>query len=642
MSCYLDSFSYLTITNTNIKELLLLENGFSITYKSKDNHLYFSYNPNKKYQLFIDGKEERIEYRFIYKDEAFFKYFPFDINHLGSFYHRDHTIFNFYAPLLDNLELVINHQRYQPINNNGTYYIEVKGDLEGYSYYYLLYRNNEVIKVNDPFSYAINEEESIIIDLNKLNKQKIKTKEVRKEDIIIYELSVRDFSSQKELFNYPISFKALLESDKKLKDEAIGIDYLTNLGITHLQLMPIFDFYGTDKKYKEPYNWGYNPLAYNVLNELYVEEKNNPYAAINEFRSVINFLHQKGTKVCLDVVFNHVYKDYLFDLNTILPSLFFRYQDDILADGSYCGNEIATENSFVSAYFNLMIKRYIELYDIDGLRFDLMGLLDIDFLNKVKEETLAYKNDFLLYGEGWKMSEVLIESGTIDNADKLKDYAFFNGEFRDLIKGLDYGEIKRAYLSGDGDIYKASRAITSALSLGPRQSINYLECHDNHTFYDFLKLFNYPDDVIRKLIKMSFALILFTPGIPFIHAGEEFMRTKKGYGNSYNLDDSINKLDWYRMVKEIDLVNDIKELIGFYKQEEAFHLADPRISFEYYYEVFIFQINNLKVYLNNSEYTLTYPYHQKEIIIYNEGIKNEEGKEALIIGPYSFIVTRLT
>ena len=238
------------------------------------------------------------------------------------------------------------------------------------------------------------------------------------------------------------------------------------------------------------YNWGYDPVQYNVCEGSYIKDINDPYARVNELISLVNTLHRADIRVNLDVVFNHVYKDQEFALNIMCPYYFYRYKDNMeLSNGSFCGNEVRTEALFMRQYILLMIERYINIYDIDGLRFDLMGLMDIDTLKAIDKMTHHYKGDFMLYGEGWTMPTVLksTRQSTIANAAKLENIAFFNPAFRDIVKGSSFPDHRQEAGYALGNVALTEKMKNLLLGdvndgfIHPGQSINYVECHDNYT-----------------------------------------------------------------------------------------------------------------------------------------------------------------
>lgn len=525
-----------------------------------------------------------------------YKVLDFDIKKLGSFYDKEKTIFRVFAPSSEKVFLVINNHKYEMHKSNCTFEIGLKGNLECIKYHY---ENELGVKYRDPFAYFSDDNDSYVLDTNKFNKETVVLNRIK--DSFIYEVSVRDFSSAESFNGDPKKkFLSLTKDNLKINDYfMIGLDYLKNLGYTHIQLMPIFDFDNDNSEY----NWGYNPTCYNYVKKDYVLDENNPYAYVNELRSAVNKMHENGLRVTLDVVFNHVYKAVNFDLEKMMPGSIFRYKDDgSLAAGTFCGNEIKSEDEFVRAYLIEMIERYIMLFDIDGVRLDLMGILDYETVNKIAE-LKKYKSDFIVYGEGWNMGDVLSEDlrASSLNAEKMDDVGFFNDFFRDTIIN---------YCCGNSGIKEdVKKALTgNNNNLKYYQSVNYVECHDNLTFYDRIQK-AFPDEEEQKKInrcKLALALCIVARGIPFIHSGQEFLRTKNLVENSYNSSDEINKLDWDRRVKFNDVCDYVKQLIEFRKNSDLFTGFDTNIYFNDYYECLVYHLNDLLIVINNCDYNHIY------------------------------------
>lgn len=517
-----------------------------------------------------------------------YKVDDFDIKRLGSFYTKDKTIFRVFAPETEQLYLVINSKKYEMHKNHFYFEIALGGDLEKVKYCYV---NDNGICFKDPFSYYSDEHYSYVLDTNKFIKDKVIPEEIK--DTIIYEASVRDFSCTNSYTGKNKRKLLAFSEDGLILDGCkIGLDYLKDLGITHLQLLPIFAF-DLDKA---EYNWGYNPIAYNYVHKDYINESDNPYAYINEPRYVVNKLHENNIRVTLDVVFNHVYEHTKFDLEKMLPGHVFRYKaDGSLAEGSFCGNEIKSEDIFIREYLCEMSQRYIELFDIDGIRIDQMGILDCDCVNAILDKCKAVKQDFILYGEGWNMGDVLDinKRAALINADKIKNVKMFNDYFRDTMIN---------YCSGNDALKNEVKQILSGNSnnMQYNQTINYVECHDDYTFFDRISKFKDEEPMwmnVRRCI-LALSLVMISRGTPFIHAGEEFLRTKKLNRNSYNSNESINKIDWNRRVEYNDVCEYLKDLISIRKDNDEFTKQNVIVSFEDYYECLIYHLDDLKIIIN--------------------------------------------
>ena len=554
----------------------------------------------------------------------------FEIYKLGSFYEDSKTIFRVFAPESKTMSLIINNHSYEMHENDYCFEIALAGNLELVKY---CYQNDSGEVFRDPFAYYSDEEYSYVLDTNKFNKETVVPEE--NKNTVIYEVSVRDFSSDE---SYPGEFNkkicAFEEANLKINNKSVGIDYLKRLGVSHIQLMPIFDF---DLDGSE-YNWGYNPLAYNYINKDYINCRLNPYAFVNELRSTVNVLHNNGLRVTLDVVFNHVYQYLNCDLEKMIPGHVFRLKEDgSLAAGTLCGNEIKSEDPFIREYLCFMAKRYVELFDIDGLRLDLMGILDYETVNQMYDGCKNIKDDFIVYGEGWNMGDALgiDRRATIINSDKLPNIPMFNDSFRDVIIN---------YVSGNDSIRNEVKAALSGTGneLNYRNSINYVECHDNYTFFDRMIRFKGDDPIwcnIRRC-KLALGLVMIARGIPFIHAGQEFLRTKNLVENSYNSNDSINKLDWNRRVENDEICEYTRNLIRVRKENEAFNNPNAEVSFEDYYDCIIYRIDNIMVIINPCKWDHTYQDGNKYCVLLDNSEKHDYYSDVLTIPAYSILICK--
>ena len=556
----------------------------------------------------------------------------FNIKKLGSFYEKDKTTFKVFAPEIEQLFIIINNHSYEMHKKDYIFQICLVGDLELVKYHF---QTDKGVTFRDPFSYFSDENDSYVLDTDKFEKSVILPEKI--DDIFIYETSVRDFSSDDSYIGkYRKKFLSLVEEGLKLHDYyMIGLDYIKNLGYTHIQLMPAFEFDND----KSEYNWGYNPLSYNYVEKDYVYDDTNPYAYINELRSVVNTLHKNNIRVSLDAVFNHVYDAEKFDLEKMNPGHTFRYKEDgSLAQGSFCGNEINSQDPFMRAYIIEMIERYIFLFDIDGIRFDLMGLIDYETINKAYIAAKEYKDDFIIYGEGWNMGDVLAEDNraTIINAQKMRGISFFNDYFRDNIINYVCGndtvkENIKACLMGDNN------------NLNINQTINYVECHDNLTFFDRLTKYMGNDSLENNIrrCKLALSLCIVARGIPFIHSGQEFLRTKKLVENSYNSGDAVNNIDWDRRVEYNDICDYVKQLIELRKVHGEFVNDNSNVYFEDYYDCLVYNIDSLKIIINPTNYNYEYKDGKNHEVIFNQDGKCEYFTDLLLIPAHCLAICKM-
>ncbi|MFV0522416.1 MAG: type I pullulanase [Mangrovibacterium sp.] len=407
-------------------------------------------------------------------------------------------------------------------------------------------------------------------------------------DAVLYELHVRDFSvAENSGMKYKGQFLAFTERNAKNTARlSTGIDHLQELGITHVHLMPVADYWTVDElePYKR-YNWGYDPLNYNNLEGSYATNKDD-ISRIIEFKKLIMALHKAGIGVILDVVYNHTGLTERSWFNQTVPGYYYRqHEDGSFSNASGCGNELATERAMVRNYIINSLKYWAEEFHVDGFRFDLMGIMDIETMQQIQRTLDDIRPGILLYGEGWAADKSPLDEhlrAIKKNIPQLGRIACFNDDFRDAIKGDNFHAKDKGFVNGkvfaeENVKFAASAACyhpqieygyTSGLHYAwaeqPYQVVNYVSCHDNFTLYDKLK-FSRPDageDTIKRMHKLALALVLCSQGVPFLHGGSEFCRTKKGEHNSYNLGDYINAFDWDRKTKYQDVCVYVSKLIA--------------------------------------------------------------------------------
>lgn len=554
----------------------------------------------------------------------------FDIKSLGSFYQPDKTVFRVYAPDYKTMSLIMNGEAHPMKKEKSCFEITIKGDLELARYHYVC---DGGVSFRDPFSYMSDADDSYVLDPGKFDKEIFVPNKLR-SDPIIYEVSVRDFSSDESYTGkYHRKFLGFTEDGLKRDGYSIGLDYLKELGITHLQLMPIFDFDND----KTDYNWGYNPVAYNYVKKDYVFDQDDPYAYVNELRKTINVLHKNNIRVTFDCVFNHVYNVKTNDLGKMMKGKLYRMtHDGKLAAGSLCGSELDTENGFVHAYILEMIERYVRLFDVDGIRLDLMGIMGSTTVNMMYELINSFKDDFIVYGEGWNMGDALDEKerATIMNAHKIPKIKMFNDSFR---------ETMIHYVSGndmiDTDVIKYISSENEYLDCS--QTINYVECHDDYTFFDRMSIFMEDDDeTIRKRCFLALALVLLSRGFPFVHSGQEFLRTKHGIRNTYNAPDKVNKLDWDLRVKNDDLVRKTRDLIKIRKETRDFNADDAVVSFKILGRIMLYKADDTYVFFNPSNDDLTYEDSRKHHVIFDDSGSCDYIMENVFVSAHSLVICK--
>lgn len=526
---------------------------------------------------------------------------------MGAHYHKGYTTFRFFSPLASKGYVVCDINGCESVTtlekdtDTGVFYGRVKGDLAKAKYYFVVRVNGQLISCNDPYSKSLTSQSSkgVIVDLNavKVNLNENCLPDFSSPtDAIIYEMSVRDMTSMKSTsIKNKGKFLGLTESSCKSKNSnPIGLDYLKYLGVTHIQLMPIYDFCTIcDENSQEAYNWGYDPLFYNSPEGSYSSNPNDAYAKIIEVKKMVSTFHKNGIRVVMDVVYNHLFNLESSCFEKLCPSYYFRYHEDgTPSNGSFCGNEFNSNHPMARKFIVDSCLYWVKEYGIDGFRFDLMGLIDIDTINEVKEKCEKIKPGFIVYGEGWDMPTTLSgdKMSKMYNASKMPNVGFFNDRFRDIVKGKsgDMDLVVKGYLLGDNnyiDGFKHS-FLGSTIPLAhpplfeyPRQSINFIECHDNATIYDKLKFSNSneAEDLWLRRINLLNAATILSFGVPFIHSGQEIGLSKKGVCNSYNSGDAINHFNYDVMDKRWNMVNYIRDIIHLRKEMPFFRVDSKEI-----------------------------------------------------------------
>lgn len=529
----------------------------------------------------ISSEEEIVDldYDSYIASHEFEELYTYDKNDLGATYSKKSTSFKFWSPLASScyLKLETSDENFvlheMKREDKGVYSIDIQGDLFNKKYVYVIKINGREKVVRDPYekSNSLNSEYSAVIDLElvkSLGTKKCNTPFNSYNDAIIYELNVRDFTEATDLENKG-TYLAILDK----------VDYLKKIGITHIQLLPVLDFANVDDIVKNTYNWGYDPISWFALEGSYSITPEDPMSKMVEFKTLVNELHKQGIRVVLDVVYNHIYDYINSEFQKNIPYYYFRKKKNRLSNASGCGNDIASERKMVRKIILDSIRFLFEVYDIDGLRFDLLGLIDIDTTNEIIKMVKGIKKDAMLYGEGWHMDTALPDDkkSSMLNADKMPGMAFFNDTFRDIIKGPTFDRSQKGFISGNlyhKEVAEASflGSVLNGKFSNANQSINYVECHDNQTLYDKLTNIYDSEEDILKVIKFANALTVLSLGIPLIHMGQEIGLSKFGLDNTYNVRD-VNNMDWDLVEERMDMVNYLSDVIKIRKTYSIFKLA---------------------------------------------------------------------
>lgn len=555
------------------------------------NHLYFIYDDQDETSELYTGK--------IVRTELFDDIYFYEQSDLGSSYRRDRTKFKIWTPVAKymKLELIDKQGNKEIVNmeydNQGVWYLRLRGDYEGCKYRYISYVNGKEHYLTDPYakSSSANAEYSYVIDTAKLYKMQTQRPKFSGNinDAVIYESHIRDFTIDPSIqATNPGLYPSYTETGLQTKQgNKAGIDYIADLGITHVQLLPIYDFGGVDELDREKlYNWGYNPEQYNVPEGWFSTDPNDPYTRINELRQLIDQLHASNIRVVMDVVFNHVYDTSVFPFEKIIPGYGFRFDEQgMMTNASGCESDLATERKMIRKFVIDSVMYWAKEFKIDGFRFDLMGLIDIKTMNTLRQKLDRFRKDIIVYGEGWRMPHQLPDeqSAHMYNKHLLFNIGHFNDKTREILKGATFDIKQKGYVMGNlshlDDLKNIilGSALNKFLFRYSSQSINYVECHDNHTFYDKIRkaLPNASELEIKHRQRLATSMVILSQGVPFIHCGQEFYRTKKGVENSYKSPDQINMVDWSLLDENYEDVLYFKELLRIRKKYDLFRLIAP-------------------------------------------------------------------
>ncbi len=542
-----------------------------------------------------------------------FDYEVYTGNDLGAVYSPKMTRFKVWAPEAESVKLNLYkqgegdnliEQHVMKKSVNGTYVFEKQGDCNGIYYTYTVVNHGEEQEAVDPYTKAagVNGQRGMVINLAKTNPQGFELDGYRNPehitDAIIYEGSVRDFTMDESsgVFHNG-KFLGLTEANTTNHfGEATALDYISGLGVTHVQILPAFDFETVDEKnQKAQYNWGYDPDNYNVPEGSYAVSPYDGAVRIQEMKQMVLALHSRGIGVIMDVVFNHTYRRDDSNLQKIVPGYYYRSDETGYTNGSGCGNEVASDRPMVQKLIVDSLIYWAKEYHIDGFRFDLMGVLDIDTMNVIAERLKEIRPDIYLYGEGWNggPSSLAEEKCAFKaSAKKMPGIGMFNDDIRDTIKGSVFYDDHLGFVNGGTHLENALRyGITGAVAhpqvdydaygskpwaKEPGQSINYVSCHDNYTLWDKLSVScpEVSEEKKKAMNRLCAAIVFTSQGVPFIQAGEEFLRSKplpekKGFAeNSYNMPDTVNSIKW-------DNIHEYPDMIAYYKGLMALRKAHP-------------------------------------------------------------------
>lgn len=536
---------------------------------------------------------------------------------LGLTYSPKWSCFKIWSPPASEVRLMFYDAPLETINTSyhnltkgkdGVWELKLKGDHAG-KYYNFQVRIDSVWlnPTVDPYAKAVgtNGERAMVVDLKKTNPagwEADKRPPLKSfSDIILYELHLRDISVHPSSgIKNKGKYLGLAETGTKTSDgQSTGLDHIKELGVTHVHIMPAFDFRSIDERPTEAknYNWGYDPQNYNVPEGTYSTDPADGAKRIQEFKTMVKALHDNGLRVVMDVVYNHTGSTLESVFTQTVPAYFYRrYKDEVYSNASACGNEVASERPMVRKFMIESMLYWAKEYHIDGFRVDLMGIHDIETMNQVAAELQKYDPTIFIYGEGWKAGSSPMPDEKLalkENMPKINGVAAFSDEVRDGIKGHVFTPNAKGFVSGENrleesvkfgivggtahpqlDLSKVNYT-QKAWAKSPQQCITYASCHDNHTLWDRLSIScpNKTETERLNMNKLAQTIVLTSQGVPFLHAGEEFVRTKHGVENSFESQDYINQINWEDKTKYNELFQYYQNLIKLRKAHPAFRMT---------------------------------------------------------------------
>jgi pullulanase len=632
-----DQIKFMTTSAVTKDDVILLKNNVpitpaSITMSSNNGTINLSddvdFSSQYTLKINFNGEESTYNVTFdgIYDTEEFENAFYYD-GELGAIYSQGSTTFKLWAPISSAVEVCLydtgapSHLQTNGDDtgectsltrgDKGVWSVTKSGNLHGKYYTYKVTNGSATHEVIDPYavSAGVNGVRGMIVDFSQTNPDdwapttKPDTIDYY-TDSIIYELHVRDLTTHSTwngTNDYRGKFMGLTESGTTYQGVKTGLDHLIDLGINTLHLLPAFDFGVVDEtrlndpKYANAkpgiFNWGYMPLNFNMPEGSYSTDPYNGEVRINEYKQMVQTLHNNDIRVVMDVVYNHTGPSADSNFHLIIPGYYHRMTETGgFSNGSGTGNEFASERAMARKFMVDSLNFWATEYNIDGFRFDLMALHDVVTMNQIKTSLHEIDPTIIIYGEPWmggsSVMDMSISAGK-ENIKNMPGVAAFSDDMRDAVKGSAMDDTGKGFIQGNFDsITSMMYGIVGGVKhpqLGdynvwhtePTQTVNYVSAHDNHTLYDKLLLTarDLKPTTLRNLQKQANAIVLTSQGIPFLHAGVDFMRTKDGDHNSYESSDLVNQLDWSLKAENIEVFNYYKGLIELRKSHPAFRMT---------------------------------------------------------------------
>lgn len=563
----------------------------------------------KSYKLQIKGYGDKVVVPLgVFGSEEFAEKYNYD-GELGAVVKGNTTEFKLWAPTASKVVLNLfqsgnGGSAYQTIEmekaDKGVWLKNIENCGHGTYYTYTVTTSLETQEAVDPYarSAGVNGDRGMVVDLSRTNPDGWGSVSymttARYTDAVIWEVHMRDFSNKISQSRYKGKFMAFTE--RGLKNSAgisVGVDYLLDLGVTHVHLMPSYDYATVDEANPDSgFNWGYDPKNYNVPEGSY---STNPYdgeVRVTEFKKMVQSLHEAGLSVVMDVVYNHTY-DANSNFNKIVPYYYYRYTSSgANSSASGCGNDTASERYMFRRFMVDSVSYWMKEYKVDGFRFDLMGLHDLETMRQIEQALHQINPSAIIYGEGWSMGST-VDGSKQANQTNIKEIsatngaagsvALFNDVIRDGLKGSVFNSASQGYINGAGksNINAVKFGINGASGVGASWSvknsavINYMSCHDNLSLWDKLAVANANDTLQTRLAmnRLGATIVMMSSGTPLMQAGEEMLRTKNGDENSFKSSDAINNIDWESLTPNSDqyaMMQYYKGLIALRKSSDLF------------------------------------------------------------------------
>lgn len=560
--------------------------------------------------------KEKVMPKFL-TDDDFAKYPVYTGKDLGLAYTPKKSTFKIWSPVAKEARLFLYNAgergdtlavKNMKKGKDGTWSASIKGDQEGKFYAFQVYVDSVWLKETpDPYAVAVgvNGNRAMVVDLKKTNPEGWENDQRPAlkgyNDIVLYEMHLRDISMHQESgIRQKGKYLGMTETGTKTPSGfATGLDHIKELGVTHVHVLPAFDYRSVDESIPqlEQYNWGYDPQNYNTPEGSYATDAKDGRVRIREFKQMVKAMHDNGLRVVMDVVYNHTGDTEGSVFNQLVPYYYYRLNAyGQFSNASACGNETASERPMMRKFMLESMLHWVKEYHVDGFRVDLMAIHDIETMNLIVRELRKIDPQIFIYGEGWTAGESPLseqQRAVKTNTWKLDGIGVFSDDFRDGTKGHVFKPQAKGFINGESGLeesvkfgivgatkhpqvdFSSVNYSKVAWAKSPQECINYVSCHDNHTLWDRLgnSCPNSSEAEKLSMNKLAQTLVFTSQGVPFLHAGEEFVRTKFGVENSFNSPDQINEINWGNKEKYQDLFQYYKDLIQLRKQHPAFRMT---------------------------------------------------------------------